>query len=64
MRKLKTSFTLTFIILVFAHSWSQEEEVTITVDTLSNEVYMLTGQGGNIGIYVGPNKVYMISLQD
>lgn len=42
---------------------AQEKEVTITVDTLAQNVYMLTGQGGNIGIYVGETHVFMIDDQ-
>lgn len=42
--------------------WCQEE-VVITVDTLTNNVFMLTGQGGNIGVYVGEKNVYMIDDQ-
>ena len=42
---------------------AQDKEVTISVDTLSNNVYMLTGQGGNIGIYVGEQHVFMIDDQ-
>ncbi len=42
---------------------SQDKEVTITVDTLSQNVYMLTGRGGNIGLYVGKEKVFMIDDQ-
>ena len=42
---------------------SQETPVNITVDTLSKDVYMLTGQGGNIGIYTGDTYVLMIDNQ-
>ena len=42
---------------------AQNKEVLITVDTLSPNVYMLTGQGGNIGIYVGTDHVFMIDDQ-
>ncbi len=42
---------------------AQNKEVVITVDTLSPQVYMLTGQGGNIGIYVGTDHVFMIDDQ-
>lgn len=52
-------FSLCFITAVFG----QNEEVTINIDTLSQDVYMLTGQGGNIGIYVGENNVFMIDDQ-
>jgi cyclase len=62
--KIKTSF-LTFtigIISVFSMN-AQDKEVVITIDTLSQNVYMLTGQGGNIGIYVGETNVFMIDDQ-
>ena len=42
---------------------AQEEEVVIKVDSISEDVYMLTGQGGNIGIYVGEDYVFMIDDQ-
>lgn len=44
-------------------SWSQEEEVTITIDSLTNEVFMLTGQGGNIGLFVNATNTFMIDDQ-
>ncbi len=63
MRKLNWVLTLSVLLLVFTPSSSQETEVTIQVDSLSKDVYMLTGQGGNIGLYVGPTKVYIIDDQ-
>ncbi len=42
---------------------AQDKEVVITIDTLSANVFMLTGQGGNIGIYVGEEYVFMIDDQ-
>ena len=35
------------------------KEVVIKIDTLSQNVYMLTGQGGNIGIYVGQKITFL-----
>ncbi|MCW5516234.1 MBL fold metallo-hydrolase [Muriicola sp. Z0-33] len=43
--------------------YSQNNDVKIVVDTLSSDVYMLTGQGGNIGVYVGEEYVFMIDDQ-
>jgi len=62
--KMKAYF-LTFAILVFSILFlkAQDKEVVITVDTLSQNVYMLTGQGGNIGVYVGESNVFMIDDQ-
>lgn len=42
---------------------AQDKEIIIRVDTLSQNVYMLTGQGGNIGIYVGETHVFMVDDQ-
>ena len=51
--------SLCFFTLVLA----QEKEVVIKIDTLSKDVFMLTGQGGNIGIYTGERNVFMIDDQ-
>ncbi|QCX01199.1 MBL fold metallo-hydrolase [Aggregatimonas sangjinii] len=55
------------LILLFTLGTSllmaQDEEVVIKIDTLSTQVFMLTGQGGNIGIYVGLDYVFMIDDQ-
>ncbi len=51
------------VFLCLTSLTGQNNEVTIKVDTLSKDVYMLTGQGGNVGIYVGESNVYMIDDQ-
>ena len=58
-------FMLSMVICQFGCSIlnAQEAPVNISVDTLSKQVYMLTGQGGNIGIYVGEDYVFMIDDQ-
>lgn len=58
-QRLFLPFLFLFTLLV----QSQDQEVTITVDTLTQKVYMLTGRGGNIGIYLGNNKVFMVDDQ-
>lgn len=63
MKKKLLFFTLSLSLLIAFSVNAQKEEVTITVDTLSQKVYMLTGQGGNIGIYVGETHVFMIDDQ-
>jgi glyoxylase-like metal-dependent hydrolase (beta-lactamase superfamily II) len=40
-----------------------KEEVTIVAEQVSGGVYMLTGRGGNIGLSVGPDGVFMIDDQ-
>ena len=63
MNKIIKSLLVTTGILLPLTASAQNEEVVITVDTLSSDVYMLTGQGGNIGIYVGEEYVFMIDDQ-
>jgi len=63
MKRSTLLSTLLFIAVSISTSTAQDKEVTITIDTLSNQVYMLTGQGGNIGIYVGENHTFMIDDQ-
>ncbi|MDE0536057.1 MBL fold metallo-hydrolase [Tenacibaculum sp. L6] len=42
---------------------SQEKEVKITTEKLTDRVYVLKGQGGNIGLFIGNNSVFMIDDQ-
>lgn len=62
MKSLKffiSLFTFSFIITACA----QNKEVTITTHQLTENIYMLEGQGGNIGISVGDDGVFMIDSQ-
>lgn len=42
---------------------SQNKEVKIKVNKLTENVYFLVGQGGNIGLFVGEDGVFMIDDQ-
>ena len=53
------SFSLAFLFAFSIYG----QDVTISIDTLSQNTYMLTGRGGNIGIYVGNNHVFMVDDQ-
>ena len=59
----KLSLPLFALLLSGSALTYSQQEVTITTDSLSADVYMLTGQGGNIGIYVGEEYVLMIDDQ-
>jgi cyclase len=63
MKMMKLIKSMVMSLGVVASVLAQEKEVTISIDTLTPNVYMLTGQGGNIGIYVGQNNVFMIDDQ-
>ena len=60
---MKLIKTMVMSLGVIASVLAQEKEVTISIDTLTPNVYMLTGQGGNIGIYIGQNTIFMIDDQ-
>ena len=54
------------LIILFFNSLnllSQEKEVKITTEKLTDRVYVLNGQGGNIGLFIGNNSVFMIDDQ-
>lgn len=63
MKLLKSC--LSFIITVFACNISAQnnQEVVIETQQLSSNVFMLTGQGGNIGVCIGDEGVFMIDGQ-
>ncbi len=63
MRNFKFLLILLFLSssnILFAQN---RKEVIIKTEKLSDHVYMLTGQGGNIGISVGDDGVFMIDDQ-
>ncbi len=51
------------LLFSFVLTQAQTDEVNITIDKLAQNTYMLTGSGGNIGIYVGEDNVFMIDDQ-
>ncbi|WP_375323545.1 MBL fold metallo-hydrolase [Flagellimonas sp. GZD32] len=51
------------LLFSFVLTQAQTDEVNITIDKLAQNTYMLTGSGGNIGIYVGEDNVFMIDVQ-
>jgi glyoxylase-like metal-dependent hydrolase (beta-lactamase superfamily II) len=57
---------LFFLCVLFLSSsliFSQNSEVTIETTKLSDNVYMIVGQGGNIGVSVGDDGVFIIDDQ-
>lgn len=55
---LNTALLLTSILVV-----GQSNNVTIKTNQLTNNVYMLIGQGGNIGVSIGDDGVFVIDDQ-
>ena len=52
---------MVFYITTF--SFSQDKDVIIEAIKVNENVYMLKGQGGNIGVFIGDNGVFVIDDQ-
>jgi len=61
MKMLKLFLSLFFVSSLV--TISAQNEVTIKTIPISNSVYMLIGQGGNIGVSVGEDGVFVIDDQ-
>lgn len=58
---LKNIILLAYLFTSFSHG--QNKEVTIEKHKITNQIFMLTGQGGNIGLFIGEDEVFMIDNQ-
>ena len=61
--RLKSVLPSILLTLCVSFNSNAQQEVVITTESVSDDVYMLIGQGGNIGIYVGEEYVLMIDDQ-
>jgi glyoxylase-like metal-dependent hydrolase (beta-lactamase superfamily II) len=62
MKLLKRSLLLiTLLLTIGVHA--QNKEVKIKINKLTNNIYMLVGQGGNIAVFVGEDGVFMLDDQ-
>ncbi|CAM1367036.1 Beta-lactamase-like protein [Tenacibaculum sediminilitoris] len=61
---MKTSSLLLILYVFLSLSvFSQQKEVKIISEKLTENIYVLKGQGGNIGLFVGEDGVFMIDDQ-
>ncbi len=61
-KQLRTFLSMIgFFLVLIAHG--QSSQVEIEVHKLTEQIYMLTGKGGNIGVSVGVDGVFMIDDQ-
>ncbi len=63
MKRITHLITLLSLMIIPLQTYAQDKEVTIVIDSLSKDVHMLTGRGGNIGLYIGETHVFMIDDQ-
>lgn len=60
---MKSLTIITFFILITFSIQSQKREIKIKTIKLTEQVYMLKGSGGNIGLFIGDDAVFMIDDQ-
>jgi len=61
--KIIQQFTFCLLISFSTTLFSQNKDVTIKTTKISDHVYMLVGQGGNIGISAGDDGIFIIDDQ-
>lgn len=59
---MKKTLLFSFLFLSI-YIKAQEKEVTIQVDSVSQNIYMITGQGGNIGVLKNEKGLFIIDDQ-
>ncbi len=59
---MKRLFLLTQLLTALLVN-AQNKEVTITIDPVAQNIYMLTGQGGNIGVFKNEKGLFIIDDQ-
>lgn len=61
MKKILTLvFVLSGVSFLAAQNW---DEIEIKAESVTDNIYMLTGRGGNIGVCIGKEAVYIIDDQ-
>jgi cyclase len=64
IRFLKHNFLILSLICITTSLFAQDpDKVEITIEQVNGPVHMLTGQGGNIGLLVGDDGVFMVDAQ-
>lgn len=59
----KTKVSILFILLMTSAIAQDMSDVTINITAVSGSVYMLEGRGGNIGVSIGEDGVFVIDDQ-
>lgn len=61
--KLMTALAVLLIGFASFAGSTAADEVTIGTLPLTGQIYMLTGQGGNVGLFIGPDGTFLIDDQ-
>ena len=60
---MKSFRALILLLFISLNVQCQNNDVTITTEKLTEQIYLLKGQGGNIGLFIGEDAVFMIDDQ-
>jgi len=63
---MKTTFTLTLIVLMLAKAASAQQDfskIEVKAIRVADNIYMLTGAGGNIGVSIGKDGILIVDDQ-
>ncbi len=60
---IKNTITISLFCLTSLIATPQKKDVKITSEKITENIYVLQGQGGNIGVFVGKEYVFMIDDQ-
>ncbi|MEN8856970.1 MAG: MBL fold metallo-hydrolase [Flavobacteriaceae bacterium] len=61
--KISKVITVFFFSIITFSGFSQQKEVQIIATKVTDQIYMLKGQGDNIGLFIGEDAVFMIDDQ-
>ncbi len=59
---MKNFFILCTLLILFS-TYAQDKKVKIKIDSISKNIYMIKGQGGNIGVFKSEKGLFMIDDQ-
>lgn len=62
-KSLKTLTLLSLALLLSAGGAAVADEVTIQTTPVGEQIFMLTGKGGNVGLFIGPDGTFLIDDQ-
>ncbi len=63
MKNLLVTLLVVMICISIANAQSRFDDVVIKTNKVTENIYMLEGSGGNIGVFVGDDGVFMIDDQ-
>lgn len=63
MNRIITLNALVLLFAIVACGQGRFDDVTININKLTDQIYMLEGSGGNIGLYIGADETFLIDDQ-